>query len=917
MKKALALLLALLMVCSTVAITASATDEPGTESWEDVASSLGMNVHVGAVVTAPVLDGVISDGEYSTSVYSEPSEIYNYGTKITEGGLTEYFAHDSEWVYYAIKYQSTSEGVAFMWQYNPFNTFDIYNPAGADNYFFNRISWQARYNSAYGETYKYWNTDYTGSWGPKFSNDCTKRAPYIFNNVPDGAIDEHHCAGGLADGYAVFEAKIAKSYLAYAADCTTEDVRVLPYFTYLHSADAVGTVYTQDQIDALTAAGAEFLPDVGSLGYKFMVLDPVAINVEDMPGYTPFYAGAEAIATPPVQDGVINAGEYSASRKLAPITANKVDFVDLDNYTNFTTEYVAYDADYIYYAYKNDSIYAAQAQFRFRLAHDYIISDTISTHPSHRQLVDPLAQMITVGLESFSVSDAPEGKTAPTEDDIATGHTWGGSQYTPAVVEIKISRAYLAAQMGLDSAADVTKLTYSTYGQDTKWDGNDWTYLHLDHLLTADQITWLQEQGVTTPFGPSTSGDQVSRLFNMIILDEAPATEINLQDWYGATYVGAALGADDAKPVQDGAINVGEYQAEYIVARGSMEEPADGATRFGVPMMLLGDFKQYVAHDADYFYVAFAFSNGKENTRGRLYWNLSFIDSFNVTYTGGSTVADAFKQGENALNAGWNYGAEVKETITTDEETGVSYWEYSERNNAVTSGTAPTMGTDVTLAVGKVAPISLAGTNRQVYEFKVSKAWYAAQVGLESAADVRDLAWVVLGEEINAAASSYTQIGHYIDNMDLVMLGASGLPYTGNGSGHPYDNQSLPLLFILDEAPDAEGEQPRVPAEVVEPMGGIVEPDQPGDGGNTDGGNTDGGNTDGGNTDTNPPATTTEATTTAPATTTAKATTAADTTAAATTAAKKGCKGSISISALVLLPTLAGGALLIKRRKED
>jgi hypothetical protein len=71
------------------------------------------------------------------------------------------------------------------------------------------------------------------------------------------------------------------------------------------------------------------------------------------------------------------------------------------------------------------------------------------------------------------------------------------------------------------------------------------------------------------------------------------------------------------------------------------------------------------------------------------------------------------------------------------------------------------------------------------------------------------------------------------------------------------------------------------------------------------------------------PATTTEApaTTTAAATTTAKATTKAATT-AATTAAEteadtKGCKGSIAISALVLVPTLAGGALLLKRRKED
>ena len=56
------------------------------------------------------------------------------------------------------------------------------------------------------------------------------------------------------------------------------------------------------------------------------------------------------------------------------------------------------------------------------------------------------------------------------------------------------------------------------------------------------------------------------------------------------------------------------------------------------------------------------------------------------------------------------------------------------------------------------------------------------------------------------------------------------------------------------------------------------------------------------------------ATTEAPATTEA-ATTEAPATTEAT--ADKGCGSALTVSAIALLPTLAGGALLAKRRKED
>ena len=953
------------MLLSTVAIAASAEGDaqPAEINLEELYGATYVGAALGADDAKPVQDGVINENEYQIEYVVTADGVgdatrFGAAPTLLLADYKQYVAHDAEWLYVGFDYlcgESESDGTQrgrFYWNLSFIDSFDVQYTGGTS---INEAFKQNGYGFAEGWYFgaevkdaittdeeagtSYWeysarngdNGTVTRGTAPVLGTDFFVKA--WKENVATPADSE-----GNTKTHQVYEIKVSKAwYAAQVGLDSAADVRELAWVTQGEKINLFASSYTQighyisdAELATLEATGYTYTRstsnsqpyDNAALPLLFVLdKEPVVIDIEDMPGYRPFYAGGEAIATAPVQDGVINDGEYSASRKLAPITANKLlGDINLDNYVNFTTEYVAYDNDYIYYAYENDAIYQAQAQIRIRLEHDYIIGDTLTPFQCHRQIADPVAQMITIGLEGFAADTAPEGKTAPTEADLVTGHTWDG-QYQHAAVEIKISRAYLAAQMGLDSAADVTKFTYSTYAQDTKWDGNDWTYVHLDHLLTEDQKAWLTAQGVTTSFEVDTAATGVTRLFNMIVLDEAPPVEINLEDWYGATYVGAPLGQNDAKPVQDGVVNLGEYQAEYLIARGDIENIPTDTSRWGEQALLLSDYNQYVAHDAENIYVAFAFNTGLENTRGRLYWNLLFVDSFNVTYCGGSTVADAFKQGDYALNDGWLFGAEIAQDANEDGS-----YNFSFRNGetgTVDRGTAPVKGTDYDVTAYKITDIWTAGTNRQVYEFKISKAWYAAQVGLESAADVRELAWTVLGGEINIAASSYTQIGHYITDEDLEMLAATGLTYTRptgspvkNGGAEIYDDASLPLLFVLDVDPDAEGEPARVPAEKAEPSW-AQQVQTPDDGGDQPGGDQPGGDEPAGDT----PAGDTPAATTTEATTTAKATTKAATTAAATTAAeteaKKGCKGSISISALVLLPTLAGGALLLKRRKED
>ena len=307
--------------------------------------------------------------------------------------------------------------------------------------------------------------------------------------------------------------------------------------------------------------------------------------------------------------------------------------------------------------------------------------------------------------------------------------------------------------------------------------------------------------------------------------DAAQPVEINLESLYGATYVGKALGADDAKPVQDGVISDGEYQSKFVVDKSGEKYTGRGS----VPTALLEDYTEYVSHDAEWIYVGFDFYNQADNLRGRLYWNLSFITSLDFTYNGGNSANVAFTQNSKGIYEGWKVGLEVAQN-PIDDTTG--QYIVSTRENSVSFGEAPNMYTpsydevngviDVYVAVGKTANPLLNGyysnpgdgvyTSHQVYEFKVSKAWYAAQVGLASAADVRELAWATILQYVNYYGTSYTQIGHFLTEDERACLAAlNGVEYTGTNEGtgngsYPYDNAMLPRAIILDEDPHIWGD---------------------------------------------------------------------------------------------------------------
>ncbi len=420
--------------------------------------------------------------------------------------------------------------------------------------------------------------------------------------------------------------------------------------------------------------------------------DPVAIDIEDMPGYEKAYIGAP-IAVAPVQDGTINEGEYTFSRKLYPITPNKAGGADMSKYTNPLSEYWAYDADFIYYAFVSQAAYDHATQLTFRLTHDYIIGATPNVFSSHRPLSDADALTITInkGDSQFVIGSAPTGKSAPVAGDDFDAFNNFTQSYAPACVEVKLSRAYLATQMGLGSASEVTKFTYSTRYNDTKYDGSNWTYAFLDHVLTAGQAAWLTAQGVTVDTGfVSESASSLSRVCNMIVLGEKPVEE---NYWESVvTDLGLAV---DVKPVTktptlDGVISADEYPTKVITPTASIY----GA---GTAEVDSENIVEYYGHDAEYIYYAAVYDR---DVSGRAFWPRFKLENTCNIYT------------PDTSHNKWQLSVQARLTAGNDA--------YLNENAAYADHVAPVFEQEIFVEGSRVG-------NTETYEFKISKEYIARE----------------------------------------------------------------------------------------------------------------------------------------------------------------------------------------------
>lgn len=279
MKKVLALVLALVTLGSSAVSLVSANEY--SVNWEAFTNSRGMNIYIGeATESSPVVDGYVEVGEYPYSRYSAPDEIYNFEGGEIESGVREYFAHDADYVYYAVEFKQTWNDRALQWQFKPFNSFDIYGDSSdVTSYYYTRVTWQARYiTDGNGAS----TTNYFGNYAPQITDNCVP--------VPDVyGFEELVCESSRDDDFMkTYEIRLSKAYLAEVNGCEAEDIRVIPYLTYFHSSAAVGHIYTNEDILSIADVDSDaFEPPLNDVGYRFMVLDTEASAPEFVPPEAP------------------------------------------------------------------------------------------------------------------------------------------------------------------------------------------------------------------------------------------------------------------------------------------------------------------------------------------------------------------------------------------------------------------------------------------------------------------------------------------------------------------------------------------------------------------------------------------------------------------------------------------------------
>ena len=268
------------------------------------------------------------------------------------------------------------------------------------------------------------------------------------------------------------------------------------------------------------------------------------------------------------------------------------------------------------------------------------------------------------------------------------------------------------------------------------------------------------------------------------------------------------------------------------------------------------DYTEYFAHDDDYVYYAATYKQAADNRAFDLQFKVMNNFEYPAHMRGYYDRAHImFRMVKNSSAPdGWEFN------FTTNVNSG-----YSDRISGVTVD--PLVWEE---NVWVAADWDLDDTNFKTVELKIAKSYFAEALGVENDefktiqyfANLHDTqAWAIMNRDLELA---------------LADMGAISLL-----EGTAY------LAMVFDEEPAAPATTTTVaPAATTTAA---------------------------------PAATTTAAATTAAATTTKAATTAAAADATTEAAAEEGgCGSTLAISALVMIPTLAGGVILTsKRRKED
>lgn len=654
------------------------------------------NAYVGApMAVSPTLDGVISEGEYSYSRTISTDEIYNYSGGEIQSAVVEYFAHDANYVYYGNVFTQASDNRAFQFQFRPFNSFNVFHGAGdLTNYYYQRITWQARYQS---------NGTTTITQNPGWNNSVNLSAPVVGEDIWVAASKN-------ANNLKTYEVKISKAYIADISGTSIDEVRVIPYMTYYHSSAAIGHKYTSADISALSGA-AELIPAANELGYLFMVLDDKPREITEWETLADelglnIYVG-ETVSASPTLDGVITAGEYSVSRTTALADLYLGDGGGEVQGEN-VTEYFAHDTKYVYYAVVFEQASDNRACWpQFKVDNTFDIYNTSADQNSYYHSRASLQARYLASGATINNGIAAQGSYAAPVYGEDIWVTAAKNASNIKTYEFKLAKAYFAEVNGVDTS-DVSAIPYFTYFHAS---------CAIAHTVSADDRSALGAAGAE--FIPDLGGAQ----YYFIVLGDKPAEKTY---WEGVTedlglnvYIGDAL---TVSPTLDGVIGAGEYSFTRTVAHADLYN-SSSEIQSGVT--------EYFAHDAEYIYYAVSFVQANNNRA--LQFQFKPFNSFDVYND--STDLHSYYHNRVVWQARYL-------------DTGLSIHQAPTWNNAIPES-APEMDVDMWCAATK------SSGNVKVYEIKISKA-YIAEISGCDIEDVRVLPYMTFFHSSCAVADTVT-----------------------------------------------------------------------------------------------------------------------------------------------------------------
>ena len=317
MKKILALILAILMLCSVVSVAAFAEDAPAGDApagdtpagdtpageeavdWEKLYAKHGINIYIGAPTdTPPVVDGTISAGEYTHEKVT-PFENIDNPNNIAEiqSELKTFYAHDTDYIYMGAIFEQKNDNRAYWLQWKPFNSFDVFNgDADVSTYYYQRVATQLRYlEDGTVTTKNEGNPKGNFQWTPR----AFDKAVPTWGLMSDGDTEYNYAGSKIVDEAAskytkTYEVRIAKSYIAKIAGCEVADVRVMPFIISFHANITFGAPLSQDLAVEIFENKLDAYVTSDTNTWWFLVCGEAPEGYEESIGI-PY--------TPPVEDG--------------------------------------------------------------------------------------------------------------------------------------------------------------------------------------------------------------------------------------------------------------------------------------------------------------------------------------------------------------------------------------------------------------------------------------------------------------------------------------------------------------------------------------------------------------------------------------------------------------------------------------